>query len=181
MRDVQQYIPTNMHIVCTLLSFVILWLGSGQFYILHNTWCHQMETFSGLLAFYGGNSPVTGEFPAQRLVMQSFDVFFDLHLKKQLSKQSWGWWYGMPLLSLWCNRNDHGKFTTIYWDCFTSCQTKMCLMTSYAVVETCIHFIHWSCFSKKEPFCLQNTFKERMIYVIEPKSTSILCRLVQTL
>ena len=32
-----------------------------------------METFSALLA----NSPVTGEFPAQRPVMQSFDVFFE--------------------------------------------------------------------------------------------------------
>ena len=28
-------------------------------------WCrHQMETFSALLAFCAGNSPVTGEFPA---------------------------------------------------------------------------------------------------------------------
>ena len=28
------------------------------------------------------------EFPAQRPVTQSFDVFFDLHLNKRLSKQS---------------------------------------------------------------------------------------------
>ena len=28
----------------------------------------------------------------QRLVMRSFDVFFDLRLNKRLSKQSWGWW-----------------------------------------------------------------------------------------
>ena len=34
-----------------------------------------METFSALLAFCVGNSTVTGELPAQRLVMQSFDVF----------------------------------------------------------------------------------------------------------
>ena len=39
-----------------------------------------METFSALLAICAGNSPVTGEFPAQRPVTQSFDVFFDLHL-----------------------------------------------------------------------------------------------------
>ena len=50
-----------------------------------------METFSALLAFCSGNSPVTGEFPAQKLVAQSFDVFFDLHLNKQLGKQSPGW------------------------------------------------------------------------------------------
>ena len=55
------------------------------------TWrCHQMETFSALLPTCAGNSPVTGEFPAQRPVTKSFDVFFDLRLNKQLSKQSWG-------------------------------------------------------------------------------------------
>ena len=47
-----------------------------------------METFSALLALCVVNSPVTGEFPAQRPVTQSFDVFFDLCLNKQLSKQS---------------------------------------------------------------------------------------------
>ena len=50
-----------------------------------------METFSTLLAICAGNSPVPGEFPAQRPVTQSFDVFFDLRLNKWLSKQSWGW------------------------------------------------------------------------------------------
>ena len=50
-----------------------------------------METFSALLAICAGNSPVPGEFPAQRPVTGSFDVFFDLRLNKRLSKQSWGW------------------------------------------------------------------------------------------
>ena len=35
-------------------------------------WGHQMETFSAFLALYEGNSPVTGEFPSQRPVTQSF-------------------------------------------------------------------------------------------------------------
>ena len=39
-----------------------------------------METFFALLAICGGNSPPTGEFPAQRPVSRSFDVFFDLRL-----------------------------------------------------------------------------------------------------
>ena len=43
-----------------------------------------METFSALLAICAGNSPVTGEFPAQRPVTRSFDIFFDLHLNKRL-------------------------------------------------------------------------------------------------
>ena len=48
-----------------------------------------METFSALLALCAGNSPVTGEFPSQRPVTRSFDVFFDLCLNKRLSKQLW--------------------------------------------------------------------------------------------
>ena len=50
-------------------------------------WRHQMETFSALLAFCAGNSPVPGEFHAQRPVTRSFDVTFDLRLNKRLSKQ----------------------------------------------------------------------------------------------
>ena len=46
-----------------------------------------METFSALLAICAGNSPVSGEFPAQRPVTRSFDVFFDLRLNKRLSKK----------------------------------------------------------------------------------------------
>ena len=48
-----------------------------------------MESFSALLAFCAGNSPVTGEFPSQRPVTRSFDVSFHLHPNKPLSKQSW--------------------------------------------------------------------------------------------
>ena len=45
-----------------------------------------MESSSALLAVCAGNSPVTGEFPAQRPVTRSFDVFFDLHPNKHFSK-----------------------------------------------------------------------------------------------
>ena len=38
-------------------------------------WRHQMEFFFVLLALCTGNSPVTGEFPSQRPVTRSFDVF----------------------------------------------------------------------------------------------------------
>ena len=47
-----------------------------------------MEAFSVLLTLCAGNSPVTGEFPSQRPVTRSFDIFFDLRLNKRLSKQS---------------------------------------------------------------------------------------------
>ena len=39
-----------------------------------------METFSALLVICAGNSPVSGEFPAQRPVTRGFDVSFDLRL-----------------------------------------------------------------------------------------------------
>ena len=68
-------------------------------------WRHQMETFSALLAICAGNSPVPGEFPAQRPVTRSFDVFFDLRLNKRLSKQSWGWWSETLSRPLWRHRN----------------------------------------------------------------------------
>ena len=68
-------------------------------------WRHQMETFSALLIICVGNSPVAGEFPAQRPVTRSFDVFFDLRLNKRLSKQSWVWWFETSSRPLWrhCN------------------------------------------------------------------------------
>ena len=68
-------------------------------------WCHKMETFSALLALCAGNSPVTSVFPSPSPVTQSFDVSFDLHLNKPLSKQSWGWWFETPSRPLWhhCN------------------------------------------------------------------------------
>ena len=81
-----------------------------SFYIL-------METLSALFMMTSSNvnifrvtdtlwnSPVTGEFPSQRPVTRSFDVFFDLRLNKRLSKQSWGCWFEKPSRILWrhCN------------------------------------------------------------------------------
>ena len=69
-------------------------------------WRHQMETFSALLTICAGNSLVTGESPAQRPVTRSFDVFFDLHLNKPLSKQWWGWWFETLSRSLCRHCND---------------------------------------------------------------------------
>ena len=54
-------------------------------------WRHQMETFSALMALCAGNSPVTGEFPAQRPVTRSFDVF-----------SIWDWMNG------WVNNREAG-------------------------------------------------------------------------
>ena len=71
----------------------------------HPWWRHQMEPFSALLSICAGNSPVPSEFPTQRPVTRSFDVFFDLHPNKRLSKQWWGWWLETLSCPLWrhCN------------------------------------------------------------------------------
>ena len=68
-------------------------------------WRHQMKTFSALLAICAENSPVHGEFPAQRPVTRNFDVYFDLRPNKRLSKQSWSWWFETLSCSLWRHRN----------------------------------------------------------------------------
>ena len=76
-------------------------------------WRHQMETCSALLAICAGNSPATGEFPAQRPVTRSFDVFFDLCLNERLSMQSWGWGFETPSRPLWRHSNDNTAFHTV--------------------------------------------------------------------
>ena len=43
--------------------------------------------------------------PTQRPVTQSFDVFFDLHSNKRLSKQWPGWWFDTQSCPLWRHRN----------------------------------------------------------------------------
>ena len=83
-------------------------------------WRHQMETFSALLAICAGNSQVIGEFPAQRPVTRSFDVFFDLRLNKRLSKQLWGWCFETLWRPLWRHRNG-GSSSSLsdnsLWEC----------------------------------------------------------------
>ena len=78
-------------------------------------WRQQMETFSVLLAFCAGNSPVTGEFPSQRPVSRSFDASFYLRLHKRLSKQSRCRWFETPWRSLWrhCNTITEIRITGI--------------------------------------------------------------------
>ena len=99
-------------------------------------WRHQMETFSALLALCAWNSPVNGEFPSERPVTRSFDIFFRLCPNKWLSKQSWGWWfetrisylhfkkihYGtVSLIALWIYYEPHIRILMEekdHWNCF---------------------------------------------------------------
>ena len=113
-----------------------VFLGSfhwAELEAVYEWWRHQMETFSALLAISLGNSPLTGEFPAQRPVTRSFDVFFDLHLKKRLSEQWWGWWFETPSRPLWRNCNGLEQ-TKAAWPVSFSRST---FMLTFALARQC--------------------------------------------
>ena len=81
---------------------------------------HYMMTSSNEIIFRGtgplcGEFTGPGDFPAQRPVTRSFDVFFDLRLNKRLGKQLWGWWFETPLWSLWHLCNDHSCWCHGSW------------------------------------------------------------------
>ena len=75
----------------TVLWLLMLWLLSSPGHQ------HMMTSSNGnifhITGHLCGEFTCPGEFPTQRPVTQSFDVFFDLCLYKRLSKQSWGWWF----------------------------------------------------------------------------------------
>ena len=95
-----------MKSLCSLLFAYLIFLCGHQASCAWKTAMVDIETvkwnfikwkhFPHHWPFCAGNSPVTGEFPTQRPVMQSFDVFFALRLNKRLSKQSWGCWFETP-------------------------------------------------------------------------------------
>ena len=94
-------------------------------------WRHQMETFSASLAICAGNSPVAREFPTQRPLTRSFDVFFDLRLNKRLNKQSWGWLFETLSRPFWCHCNViffHRNFCQYEYDI-----TKIGILRGYAI------------------------------------------------
>ena len=77
----------SMEHIYPYYSGLLYWHRDGRVsqedVLTHTWWRHQMETFCALLAICAGNSPVPGEFPAQRPVTRNFDVFFDLRLNKR--------------------------------------------------------------------------------------------------
>ena len=111
-----------------------------------------METFSALLAICAGNSPVSGEFPAQRPVTRSFDVFFDLRMNERLSKHSWGWCIETPSRQLWRQSNTlisdgiHVRDITMQWNMFqykykNSPEPELELIHNKSTVQYSIHFL----------------------------------------
>ena len=69
----------DMNIVIYDKRYIMIW------YMKHDD-VIKWKYFPRYWPFYVWNSLVTGEFPAQRPVTRSFDVFVDLRLNKRLSK-----------------------------------------------------------------------------------------------
>ena len=110
-------------------------------------WRHQMEIFSELLVICAGNSPVTGELPAQRPVTRIFYVFFDLCLDKRLSKQTGGWWFETPSRPSWRHCNDMNLGVTY------------CIRSGYLCCEIAEHWSIVHCY-------LQNIFQTAAMWYV---------------
>ena len=94
-----------------------------------------------------GNSPVSGEFPSQRPVTRSFNIFFDLCMNKWLSKQSWGSWFETPSCPFWHHCNVHA---VLDWFCFVVVWCQSIIHRSPRISLTPpppghfkMHFLQW--------------------------------------
>ena len=87
--------------------------SNGNIFCVAGPWCE-------------GNSPITGEFPSQRPVTLSYEVFFDLRMNKRLNKPSRRPWFETPSRSLCrhCNADNiiqkknierHTTHTIVSW------------------------------------------------------------------
>ena len=87
--------PTEYSFV---VLFVVILLDQDDSYVIV---IHALQGCTMMKSSNGNIFRVTGEFPSQRSVTRSFDVFFDLCLNKPLSKQWWGWWFETQSRPLW--------------------------------------------------------------------------------
>ena len=105
------------------------------------------KLFFASLALCAGNPPVTGEFPTQRPVTRSFDVFFDLHLNERLSKQPWGWWYETLSRPLWHHSNKYlsrHQCLNALNNINTAARERLRLIfQTHFLGENVLPFIHW--------------------------------------
>ena len=108
--------------------------------------------------FCAGNSPVTGESPAQRPMTRSFDVFFDLRLNKWLSKQSQGWWFERLSRPLWrhcydlCESVPCHTPSIPHWMCQRFCCCVMYIVSDF--IRGCIGCIFLGLFNNWLSQCL---------------------------
>ena len=113
-----------------------------------------------------------GEFPAQRPVTRSFDVFFDLHPNKRLKKQWWGWWFETQSWPLWRHRNDR----------VTSVRTLKSnfVRDSFIYLATVLQ-VRFAAPKQSYNIChadqTLNSHKTPIIHVARPRGSAMGCRL----
>ena len=101
--------PTKIIVIISLTCHhFYCWNGAHARLVLSATdialWCMMTSSNGNIFRVTGplcGEFTSPGEFPTQRPVTRSFDVFFDPCLNKRLGKHSWGWWLEPPSCPLW--------------------------------------------------------------------------------
>ena len=137
-----------------MLMFVIPKIGSW--------WRHQIETFSALLTLCTGNSTVTGEFPSQRPMMWSFNIFFDMCLNKQFNKH----WDACDL------RRHHAHYVITVMHCSNKQQSYLSSCARILGISYCSKRL--SLMSNFNPWVtLQIHGKRHMAFCFKSKTTLI--------
>ena len=128
------------------MGTTICWL---QYYGYHMKTSSNRSIFrvTGLLC---GEFTGPGEFPTQRPVARSFDVFFDLRLNKRLSKQPWGWWCETPSRPLWrqCNELINWQFVNVSGTMRTPISLFYCVINIW-YVDNDKNLHEWSTSAKR--------------------------------
>ena len=114
---------------CKILKYIQLMIFCSINGWSPNTETIMMTSSNGKIFRVTGHlcGEVPGEFPAQRPVTRSSDVFFDRRPNNRLSEQWWGWWFETLSSPLWRHCNgwskhirhmaslDSNKLTQGYW------------------------------------------------------------------
>ena len=126
---ISHYATLNIRIsVLYIVIHGVLWFNNGHWFFQHACifihdlsskwwvgidWLMMTSSNGSIFRVTGplwGEFTGPGEFPTQRPVTRSFDVFFDLGLNRRLSKQPRGWWFETQSWSLWRHCNvTHGN------------------------------------------------------------------------
>ena len=112
--------PTRTHAISLSSVLLVYWYLVGSARTISSLFNHDdvikqtryWPYVRGIHRSLLGDSPAIGEFPLQRPVTRTFDVFFDLRLNRRLSEQSISRWFETTSHSLWshCNGNTRLHF-----------------------------------------------------------------------
>ena len=154
-------LPTKVRLILEILRYIPTYSSRKprfmksapyltRYCLRHLTWILHDGDISRVAGHLCGEFPGPRWIPrTQRPVTRSFDVFFDLRLNKQLSKQSWGWWFETLPRPLWRQRNDkehnsikciicetvnHLSFSPLLHFCFVLC---LCDVTPHWAYTFC--------------------------------------------